>query len=186
MLCGRLPFDDDHIPMLFKKINGKLVKAAVSSNCTDPACGKLGGIFSLPPYLSPGARHLLSRMLLVDSNKRITLAEIRQLPWFQEGLPEYLSQPARPSNIPGPRPSSPDLSQPGEGSSRDRLEAPGLGYLDMETVKDLCERLGSISPEDAVKALQSGAEKDKKYRLAYQLCDDHRKAKLAGTGSIAL
>ena len=22
MLCGRLPFDDDHIPMLFKKING--------------------------------------------------------------------------------------------------------------------------------------------------------------------
>ena len=24
MLCGRLPFDDDHIPMLFKKINGEL------------------------------------------------------------------------------------------------------------------------------------------------------------------
>jgi len=24
MLCGRLPFDDDHIPLLFKKINGKL------------------------------------------------------------------------------------------------------------------------------------------------------------------
>lgn len=24
MLCGRLPFDDDHIPLLFKKINGAL------------------------------------------------------------------------------------------------------------------------------------------------------------------
>jgi carbon catabolite-derepressing protein kinase len=23
MLCGRLPFDDDYIPNLFKKINGK-------------------------------------------------------------------------------------------------------------------------------------------------------------------
>lgn len=23
MLCGRLPFDDDYIPLLFKKINGK-------------------------------------------------------------------------------------------------------------------------------------------------------------------
>lgn len=23
MLCGRLPFDDDHIPLLFKKINGE-------------------------------------------------------------------------------------------------------------------------------------------------------------------
>lgn len=23
MLCGRLPFDDEYIPTLFKKINGK-------------------------------------------------------------------------------------------------------------------------------------------------------------------
>lgn len=28
MLCGRLPFDDDHIPLLFKKINGKLTRPA--------------------------------------------------------------------------------------------------------------------------------------------------------------
>jgi carbon catabolite-derepressing protein kinase len=25
MLCGRLPFDDDNIPLLFKKITGKLI-----------------------------------------------------------------------------------------------------------------------------------------------------------------
>ncbi|KAJ8296763.1 Carbon catabolite-derepressing protein kinase [Rhodotorula toruloides] len=73
MLCGRLPFDDDHIPMLFKKING--------------------GIFTLPPFLSSEARSLLSRMLTVDSNKRIKLHEIRQLPWFQKDLPAYLFPP---------------------------------------------------------------------------------------------
>ncbi|GAA5882404.1 hypothetical protein JCM3774_004300 [Rhodotorula dairenensis] len=73
MLCGRLPFDDDHIPLLFKKING--------------------GIFSLPPFLSSEARSLLSRMLTVDSNKRIKLHEIRQLPWFQKDLPKYLFPP---------------------------------------------------------------------------------------------
>ncbi|GAA5992694.1 hypothetical protein JCM11641_004995 [Rhodosporidiobolus odoratus] len=73
MLCGRLPFDDDHIPLLFKKING--------------------GIFSLPPFLTPDARSLLSRMLTVDSNKRIKLHEIRQLPWFQKDLPTYLFPP---------------------------------------------------------------------------------------------
>lgn len=26
MLCGRLPFDDDHIPLLFKKINGACLR----------------------------------------------------------------------------------------------------------------------------------------------------------------
>jgi len=71
MLCGRLPFDDDHIPLLFKKING--------------------GIYSLPPFLSQEARQLLSRMLIVDSNRRIRISEIRQLEWFKVDLPPYLS-----------------------------------------------------------------------------------------------
>lgn len=71
MLCGRLPFDDDHIPLLFKKING--------------------GIYSLPPFLSGEARQLLSRMLIVDSNRRIKISEIRQLEWFKVDLPPYLS-----------------------------------------------------------------------------------------------
>lgn len=52
-----------------------------------------GGIFSLPPFLSAEARSLLSRMLTVDSNKRIKLHEIRQLPWFQKDLPKYLFPP---------------------------------------------------------------------------------------------
>ncbi|GAA6022983.1 hypothetical protein JCM10207_007739 [Rhodosporidiobolus poonsookiae] len=73
MLCGRLPFDEDHVPMLFKKING--------------------GIYALPPFLSPDARSLLTRMLTVDINKRIKLHEIRQLPWFKKDLPEYLFPP---------------------------------------------------------------------------------------------
>ena len=74
MLCGRLPFDDDHIPLLFKKING--------------------GIYSLPPFLSQDARLLLSRMLVVDSNRRITISQIRQMEWFKKDLPMYLAVPS--------------------------------------------------------------------------------------------
>ncbi|KAJ3296960.1 Protein kinase [Borealophlyctis nickersoniae] len=70
MLCGRLPFDDDYIPALFKKING--------------------GVFLLPSFLSPATKKLLSAMLVVDPMKRITIAEIRQMDWFQKGLPDYL------------------------------------------------------------------------------------------------
>ncbi|OZJ04257.1 hypothetical protein BZG36_02464, partial [Bifiguratus adelaidae] len=71
MLCGRLPFDDEYIPTLFKKINN--------------------GIYSLPNFLSDETKYLLSSMLVVDPLKRITIQEIRrQNPWFNVGLPDYL------------------------------------------------------------------------------------------------
>lgn len=57
LLCGSLPFDDENIPNLFKKIKG--------------------GIYTLPNHLSSGARDLIPRMLLVDPSHRITIPEIR-------------------------------------------------------------------------------------------------------------
>eukprot|EP00891_Asterochloris_glomerata_P001387 jgi/Astpho2/1387/Aster-06242 len=71
LLCGSLPFDDENIPNLFKKIKN--------------------GIYNLPSHLSPGARDLIPRMLLVDPLKRITIPEIRQHPWFMQHLPRYLA-----------------------------------------------------------------------------------------------
>lgn len=71
LLCGSLPFDDENIPNLFKKIKG--------------------GIYTLPSHLSPGARDLIPRMLLVEPLKRITIPEIRQHPWFTVHLPRYLA-----------------------------------------------------------------------------------------------
>ncbi|KAL8248752.1 hypothetical protein R6Q59_005620 [Mikania micrantha] len=73
LLCGTLPFDDENIPNLFKKIKG--------------------GIYTLPSHLSPGARDLIPRMLVVDPMKRITIPEIRVHPWFQAHLPRYLAVP---------------------------------------------------------------------------------------------
>ncbi|KAF8458166.1 hypothetical protein BGX38DRAFT_1156170 [Terfezia claveryi] len=70
LLCGRLPFDDDYIPTLFKKISQ--------------------GSYSVPSYLSPEAVTLLRKMLVVNPVNRITVAEIRQDPWFKHNLPEYL------------------------------------------------------------------------------------------------
>ncbi|MBA0712333.1 hypothetical protein Golax_011441 [Gossypium laxum] len=73
LLCGTLPFDDENIPNLFKKIKG--------------------GIYTLPSHLSPGARDLIPRMLVVDPMKRMTIPEIRQHRWFQAHLPRYLAVP---------------------------------------------------------------------------------------------
>ncbi|KXL41497.1 MAG: hypothetical protein FE78DRAFT_156326 [Acidomyces sp. 'richmondensis'] len=73
LLVGRLPFDDEYIPALFKKI--------------------AQGNYMIPAYLSTGAVRLIKKMLQVNPINRITVPEIRQDPWFMKDLPDYL-QPA--------------------------------------------------------------------------------------------
>jgi len=73
LLCGTLPFDDESIPNLFKKIKS--------------------GMYSLPSHLSQLSRDLILRMLVVDPMKRSTIQEVRQHPWFQHKLPAYLALP---------------------------------------------------------------------------------------------
>uniref|UniRef100_A0A7S3JSI0 non-specific serine/threonine protein kinase n=1 Tax=Aureoumbra lagunensis TaxID=44058 RepID=A0A7S3JSI0_9STRA len=73
LLCGSLPFDDESIPNLFKKIKS--------------------GMYSLPSHLSQLARDLIPRMLVVDPMKRITVPEVRAHAWFQQKLPPYLRHP---------------------------------------------------------------------------------------------
>lgn len=71
LLCGTLPFDDESIPNLFRKIKS--------------------GMYSLPSHLSQSSRELILRMLVVDPMKRITIAEVRQHAWYQHRLPTYLT-----------------------------------------------------------------------------------------------
>ncbi|CAA0828395.1 SNF1-related protein kinase catalytic subunit alpha KIN10 [Striga hermonthica] len=73
LLCGTLPFDDENIPNLFKKIKG--------------------GIYTLPSHLSASARDLIPRMLIVDPMKRMTIPAVRAHPWFVSHLPRYLAVP---------------------------------------------------------------------------------------------
>ncbi|KAJ4843067.1 hypothetical protein Tsubulata_031108 [Turnera subulata] len=73
LLSGTLPFDDENIPNLLRKIQG--------------------GKYSLKRITSPGARDLNSRMLVVDPLKRLSIPEICQHPWFQRCLAPYLAVP---------------------------------------------------------------------------------------------
>ncbi|PAA64015.1 hypothetical protein BOX15_Mlig019461g2 [Macrostomum lignano] len=73
LICGCLPFDDSHIPTLFKKIRS--------------------GVFVIPSYVSSGAASLLKIILQVDPMKRATVETIRTHAWFAVDLPEYLFPP---------------------------------------------------------------------------------------------
>jgi serine/threonine protein kinase len=70
LLCGRLPFDDDSIVELFKMIN----------NCE----------YSFPDHVSPQAKDLISKILVVNPLKRASIKDIKNHKWFQVNLPEYL------------------------------------------------------------------------------------------------
>ena len=75
LLCGSLPFDDESIPNLFKKIKS--------------------GIYSLPSHLSQLARNLIPRMLEVEPMKRITHSKnsSASLVSAYRKLPPYLRHP---------------------------------------------------------------------------------------------
>ena len=70
MLCRRLPFDDESIPVLFKNISN--------------------GVYTLPNFLSESSVDLIKKMLIVNPLNRITVDEIFQHEWFKTDLPEYL------------------------------------------------------------------------------------------------
>ncbi|PKY04530.1 Pkinase-domain-containing protein [Aspergillus campestris IBT 28561] len=85
LLVGRLPFDDDYIPALFKKI--------------------AAGNFHMPPYISSGAAALIRQMLQVHPVHRLTIPEIRQNEWFLQDLPPYLQPPPEEFSGSGPDPT---------------------------------------------------------------------------------
>ncbi|KAL1408496.1 Protein kinase [Vanrija albida] len=164
LLCGKLPFDDDHIPSLFKKIES--------------------GIYSMPSHVSKEAQHVLRRMLVVDPVKRATINEIRQMPFFLENLPNYLQPlPATPMTERYPTLPMGDLStllliNEGQADPKKIAEAKGLtwtedlGIIDPDIVEELLQKISTYTPEMVKDALQKPG--DNQVKVAYQLVRDHK------------
>lgn len=62
LMCGYLPFDDDNVMVLYKKI--------------------MRGKYDIPKWLSPGSVLLLSQLLQVDPKRRITVRHLLNHPWL--------------------------------------------------------------------------------------------------------
>ncbi|XP_075047217.1 maternal embryonic leucine zipper kinase [Mixophyes fleayi] len=65
LMCGYLPFDDDNVMVLYKKI--------------------MRGKYDIPKWLSPGTVLLLSQMLQVDPKKRVSVKHLLKHPWLLQG-----------------------------------------------------------------------------------------------------
>jgi len=65
LLCGFLPFDDENIGCLYRKIQA--------------------GVYEKPSWLSSGSLQLLDAMLQTDPKRRITVKQLLNHPWLMEG-----------------------------------------------------------------------------------------------------
>ncbi|KAK7264789.1 hypothetical protein RJT34_32399 [Clitoria ternatea] len=65
ILTGYLPFDDRNLVVLYQKI--------------------FKGDVHIPKWLSPGAQNMIKRILDPNPKTRITMAGIKEDPWFQQG-----------------------------------------------------------------------------------------------------
>ncbi|KAI3873905.1 hypothetical protein MKW98_001554 [Papaver atlanticum] len=73
MLVGAYPFEDPDDPRNFRKTIGRILSVQ----------------YSIPDYVrvSMDCKHLLSRIFVANPEKRITMSEMKNHPWFLKNLP---------------------------------------------------------------------------------------------------
>ncbi|XP_057770131.1 LOW QUALITY PROTEIN: serine/threonine-protein kinase SAPK7-like [Salvia miltiorrhiza] len=78
MLVGAYPFEDPDDPKNFRKTITRI----------------MAGQYKIPDYvyISQDCRHLLSRIFVANSSRRINIKEIKSHPWFLKNLPRELTE----------------------------------------------------------------------------------------------
>ncbi|KAG9456298.1 hypothetical protein H6P81_000806 [Aristolochia fimbriata] len=66
LLAGFLPFQEENIMKMYRKV----FKAE----------------YAFPPWFSPNAKRLISKLLVADPEERITISGIMKVPWFKQGF----------------------------------------------------------------------------------------------------
>ncbi|XP_043701978.1 CBL-interacting serine/threonine-protein kinase 5-like [Telopea speciosissima] len=66
LLAGFLPFQDENIMKMYRKV--------------------FRAEYEFPPWFSTETKRLISKLLVADPDKRITIPEIMQTPWFKKGF----------------------------------------------------------------------------------------------------
>ncbi|CAL9126346.1 unnamed protein product [Musa textilis] len=81
MLVGAYPFEDPDDPRNFRKTIGRIVSVQ----------------YKIPEYVhtSQDCRQILSRIFVANPERRITISEIRNHPWFLKNLPRELTEAAQ-------------------------------------------------------------------------------------------
>ncbi|KAL0952140.1 hypothetical protein HGRIS_008760 [Hohenbuehelia grisea] len=150
MLCGKLPFEDDDVQVLFQKISQ--------------------GSYHMPSHLSSDAKNLISSMLAVDPVKRITIEQITKHPFFTVDLPRYLT-PLPPPPVLG---ALTTLVSPPKALDFEMIE--GLGRIEEDVIDELAQRMEGVDKDDIWECLRrDDGPQGNAVKVAYLLLRDKRR-----------
>jgi maternal embryonic leucine zipper kinase len=91
LLCGYLPFDDDNIAILYRKIQVTCnLFIEVLYIAQTSFLYLQSGVYERPEWLSESSMGLLDQLLQVDPKRRITVAQLLHHPWvLKDCNPSY-------------------------------------------------------------------------------------------------
>ncbi|CAI9766165.1 unnamed protein product [Fraxinus pennsylvanica] len=165
LLAGFLPFQDENMMRMYRKI----FKAE----------------FEFPPWFSHESKRLISRLLVADPEKRITIPAIMRVPWFYKGFTRSISfsiQETVQENVDASEESKePDLlrskSSPPFYNAFEFISSMSSGF-DLSTSK-VMSKLESVA-----KKLNFNVLLAKDFKMKMQGVSEGRKGKLSVTAEV--
>ncbi|KVI06075.1 CBL-interacting serine/threonine-protein kinase 5-like [Cynara cardunculus var. scolymus] len=181
LLAGFLPFQHENIMHMYKKI----FKAE----------------YEFPPWFSVDSRRLISKILMVDPSRRITIPAIMRLPWFLKGFQRPLAFSIKESDNneskDGGTESEKSKTSPPFYNAFEFISSMSSGF-DLSNMFEKNRKSSSLftstySASAIVKKLESAAKKlnlqllnskQNEYKVKMQRTSEGRKGKLSVTAEV--
>ncbi|KAI3692106.1 hypothetical protein L6452_31915 [Arctium lappa] len=181
LLAGFLPFQDENLMNLYRKI----FKAE----------------YEFPPWFSPETRKLISKLLMADPERRISIQGIMRVPWYRRGLCRQNSFRLKKEIISSPDPAPGSLkkstSSPAFFNAFELISSMSSGF-DLSTLFESKEKkkVASIFTskfsaaaiveriESAARGLRFRVEREDDFKVRMEGTDEGRKGALAVTAEV--
>lgn len=178
LLAGFLPFQDENIMTMYKKV----FKAE----------------FECPPWFSAESKRLISKILVVDPGRRITIGAITRVPWFRKDFSRSLSFTMKEiiaAKTEDSDSESPKLSTPKFFNAFELISSMSSGF-DLSSLFENKRKTGSMFTsrcsvstimekiETVAKKLSFKVSEVKDFKLRLQGAAEGRKGKLSVTAEV--
>ncbi|KAI3828671.1 hypothetical protein L1987_02779 [Smallanthus sonchifolius] len=181
LLAGFLPFHDENLTNLYRKI----FKAE----------------YEFPPWFSPETRKLISKILMADPQRRISIEGIMRVPWYRRGLSRPNSFRLKKERVssPDPKPGSlkKSTSSPAFFNAFELISTMSSGF-DLSTLFESKEKkkvasvfTSKFSAREIVERIEAAArglrfrvEKEDDFKVKMEGTEEGRKGVLAVTAEV--
>ncbi|KAI3703523.1 hypothetical protein L1987_73663 [Smallanthus sonchifolius] len=181
LLAGFLPFHDENLTNLYRKI----FKAE----------------YEFPPWFSPETRKLISKILMADPQRRISIEGIMRVPWYRRGLSRPNSFRLKKERVSSPDPTPGSLkkstSSPAFFNAFELISTMSSGF-DLSTLFESKEKKKVASVftskfsapeiveriEAAARGLRFRVEKEDDFKVRMEGTEEGRKGVLAVTAEV--